>query len=304
MLESTIKFSHCNGYRNSSIYSAEIPRGSPLSVNLLVGDLLPSSQFSKTHSLRRRVGDVAHDGKWGQSETRPVRKCENPSPCQRYRWTDTYTQAIAASPFLPKQHHFSDTTPTRYYEEFVKVAGCSSPSANYTILDCLRRAGTESLQNASYTVSTSAPFGNWAFLPVTDGTLIPQSPSQQLFRKKLNGQNILVSVSLDTLKSPRAPILSGRQNTADEGPLFVPSNISSQDDLIAYIHHLLPKFSREDVDNVMQMYPSPNGPVRPSDPRFATTGLEPPSAIDISPFATGQQQRANVSSLDNGQDPD
>ena len=54
---------------------------------------------------------------------------------------------------------------------------------------------TETLQNASATISASTRTGAWGFLPVTDGVFIQQLPSQQLLQKQLNGVSLLIGVS-------------------------------------------------------------------------------------------------------------
>ena len=43
-------------------------------------------------------------------------------------------------------------------------------------------------------MSSSGPFGTWAFVPVTDGTLIKQRPSEQLPAKEVNGVFMLAGV--------------------------------------------------------------------------------------------------------------
>ena len=50
------------------------------------------------------------------------------------------------------------------------------------------------LQSASATVSTSGEFGTFAFLPVTDGSFIQATPSQQLIKKAVSGKRLLAGV--------------------------------------------------------------------------------------------------------------
>lgn len=73
--------------------------------------------------------------------------------------------------------------------------GCfngSSISANTTsIFACLVSKDTLILQQASAIVSASGLSGTWGFLPVTDGTLIQQLPSQQLLKQQVNGLRVL-----------------------------------------------------------------------------------------------------------------
>ena len=115
--------------------------------------------------------------------------------------TDSMLQAFAASPYLPEQYGYSDWIPSQSYYAFATYAGCFSDMAyGYetvprTILECLRSKDTHLLQNASFYVSSSANYGIWGFLPVTDGVIIEERPSQQLLEKRINGQRLLIGVS-------------------------------------------------------------------------------------------------------------
>ena len=109
-------------------------------------------------------------------------------------------QVIAASPFLPMQYGYADFVPSQSYYAFASALGCFGPPAlpqsnsSASIFQCLVDKDTESLQNASATISGSSRYGTWAFLPVTDGVFIQQLPSQQLLKKQINGNRILVGV--------------------------------------------------------------------------------------------------------------
>lgn len=113
-----------------------------------------------------------------------------------------FRNAIAASPFLPQQYGYKDTVPSQSYYAFASAAGCFGPPAlpqnnfNNSIFACLVSKDTTTLQNASASVSGSSRYATWAFLPVTDGLFIQQLPSQQLLKKQVNGDSILVGVSL------------------------------------------------------------------------------------------------------------
>lgn len=115
---------------------------------------------------------------------------------------------IAASPFLGQQHGYADPAPTEAYYALAEAVGCfpGAPSANYkdTVFNCLLKADTNLLQSANVNVSSSGRFGTWAFLPVTDGVYIQNTPSKQLPSEQVNGMNMLVGVgySLDYLSFP------------------------------------------------------------------------------------------------------
>lgn len=113
----------------------------------------------------------------------------------------TTDQVIAASPYLPMQYGYADFVPSQSYYAFASAVGCFGPPAlpqsntSGSIFQCLVGKDTETLQNASATISGSSRHGTWAFLPVTDHVFIQQLPSQQLLKKQVNGNRILVGVS-------------------------------------------------------------------------------------------------------------
>lgn len=50
------------------------------------------------------------------------------------------------------------------------------------------------LQNASYIVTVNAKYGQWAFVPVTDGKFVQHRPSVQLATGAVNGNRGLIGV--------------------------------------------------------------------------------------------------------------
>jgi carboxylesterase type B len=187
-----------------------------------------------------------------------------------------FQNSIAASPYLPKQYGYKDWVPSQNYYAFANAAGCSITgysNASNTIFDCLLSKDTATLQKASVAVTATVTFGTWAFLPVTDGSLVQSVPSSQLLEKRVNGRSLLVG------------------NNANEGPAFTPQTISSESALLSWLQDTLPDMDELDLDKVLLYYPISNT----SGTRFATTGVSGPSALDQSSINTGQQQRANVS---------
>ncbi len=131
-----------------------------------------------------------------------------------------FSNAIAASPFLPQQYGYKDFVPSQLYYAFASAVGCFGPLAlplsnsSSSVFECLVNKDTETLQNASATISGSSRYGTWAFLPVTDGIFIQQLPSQQLLKKQVNGDSILVGVGhylyLETLAEVSMWLTSSR----------------------------------------------------------------------------------------------
>ncbi|KAI9881282.1 MAG: hypothetical protein M1830_005568 [Pleopsidium flavum] len=196
-----------------------------------------------------------------------------------YLGDSLFSNAIAASPYLPMQYGYADFVPSQSYYAFAQAAGCFDDrafgNASTTIFQCLVGKDTMILQNASSFVSASGTYGTWGFLPVTDGAFIQQLPSQQLLRKQINGVRIL----------------SG--NNANEGPLFTPQNIATEDDFVTFLRRTFPLFTESDISKVLLYYPSTNASVDMSTPDFATSGVSGATALNESTFGTGQQQRAD-----------
>ncbi|KAJ9494403.1 hypothetical protein H2202_010186 [Exophiala xenobiotica] len=193
--------------------------------------------------------------------------------------TSLFVNTIAASPYLPMQYGYKDWLPSQSYYAFATEAGCP-PSLPYgahpqTIFQCLVGKDTDTLINASATISESGNYGTWAFLPVTDGVFVQDLPSQQLLRKQVNGITALIG------------------NNAAEGPSFVPQNITSEDNLVAWLQLTFPLFTNDDIAKVLLYYPSSNASTNPNAPLYATSGDSGPSALNQSSVGTGQQERAD-----------
>lgn len=96
------------------------------------------------------------------------------------------------------QYGYADFQPSQAYYAFAYHAGCFDGIAygntTGTIFECLVGKDEATLQNASSFVSGSGLYGTWAFVPVTDGKLIQQLPSQQLQKSQVNGQSLLIGV--------------------------------------------------------------------------------------------------------------
>ena len=80
----------------------------------------------------------------------------------------------------------------------------------------------------------------------------------------------------------------------DEGTVFVPQDITSQDDFLRWVGNTLPELSESDIAKILRYYPISNIKESSGAIKFATNGVSGPSALDQSSLATGQQQRANV----------
>lgn len=117
--------------------------------------------------------------------------------------SDILVKIHAASPYLPQQYGYADFVPSQAYYAFASAAGCFGPPAlprgniSTSVFQCLVNKDTETLQKANSLMVSLSRYAIVVFLPVTDGALVQQLPSQQLFQKKLNGVNLLIGVCLD-----------------------------------------------------------------------------------------------------------
>lgn len=131
------------------------------------------------------------------------------------RGTELFNNAIVASPYLPTQWAYNDFAPSQAYYLFAQAAGCFNQgvnTVNETIFECLQRQDTRILQNASAYVSAGGKYGQWAFIPVTDGKFIRKRPSEQLLAGEVNGVRMLSGVSLPSSLYSLASLLMMNEN--------------------------------------------------------------------------------------------
>ncbi|KAK3991556.1 lipase 4 [Cladorrhinum sp. PSN332] len=179
-----------------------------------------------------------------------------------------FKNLIAASPWVPTQPYYNDTGVVRDYTNFAALSGCSSGQKAF---DCLVGRDSLVLQYAAHLVSTNPPTPPWK--PVTDGAHITEPPSVVLHNGPVNGLRVLVG------------------NNANEGPLIPPTNITTQNDLIAWLKQNFPNLSQTNITNILAAYPAGEGSVSLNITGYETNGYGPGTAVNISQVATGQQQR-------------
>ena len=108
------------------------------------------------------------------------------------------------------------------------------------MFNCLVNAPFSRLQNASGEATKLVPYGTWAFLPVTDGSLLPQRPSTQLLAGAVNGYYIMTG------------------NNAQEGAPFVPQNISTDADVQSWATTTFPGLNNQTWAALQLAYPDPS----------------------------------------------
>ncbi|CAN9353544.1 unnamed protein product [Alternaria sp. RS040] len=183
-----------------------------------------------------------------------------------------FRNVITASPWVPYQHDYNDEVPRTAYTKFVEASGCSLEK---NTIECLRTTDTIILQNASAKVSEAGAFGTFAFLPVTDGTFVQDRLSKSLLSKSLKGKRVL----------------SG--NMANEGVPLAPPTTRTLQDFRDYVNKTFPGFSISEKSRLEETYsfPGDTSDVQRNTTRFATSGTGVPTALNMSEFGTGNQQR-------------
>lgn len=186
--------------------------------------------------------------------------------------SDSKTVCLFCSFETDDNPSYDEDFPTYLYDQFVSLSGCEGDSDK---MSCLRNQDVEVLQEANVNVTSAAAYGTWAFAPVTDGCFIQNAPSVQLLDEKaVNGNHMWAS------------------HNADEGALFVPKNITTEEALVDFLRTSFPRFDDDDIASVLETYPLGAYGADTSNPLFATAGDSGPTAVDVSPFGIGYQQRA------------
>ncbi len=168
---------------------------------------------------------------------------------------------------------YDDFQPSQSYYDIAERVGCLNDSVtqNSTVFKCLENIDSVTLQKANSYTNLAAKYGQWAFLPVTDGTFLTSRPSQQLLQGRVNGERIVVG------------------NNANEGTYFVQQNIATESQFRDFVTSNYPLLSAQNITAVMNLYwVSANISVK-----YDSNGLTPPFATSISNFAAGWQQAAN-----------
>ncbi|KAK8060815.1 carboxylesterase [Apiospora saccharicola] len=184
---------------------------------------------------------------------------------------------IAASPYLPTQcciREYSDTQPSESYYRFSQEVGCFTKEieTNGSVFDCLVSKDSETLQTASDSVSASGRYGQWAFIPVTDGTLIKERPSVQLLSGDVGGMRVLTS------------------NNLNEGAVFTPQQIKTEQAFEGFLLDNYPLLTRENITGILELY---GLPADATDILVDSNGQTPPFSTTNSEWGAGWQQVAN-----------
>ncbi|KAG6830004.1 hypothetical protein H0H92_002695 [Tricholoma furcatifolium] len=144
-----------------------------------------------------------------------------------------FRAAITSSSFLPSQYNYNDRIPEILYSEVVSQSNCSDSS---NTLDCLRNVPATDLETVNGNVGNSGFFGVFLFVPVVDGELIQERPTQALQQGKVNGE-IALSVT-----------------NAFEGELFINPDTPTDVDVANYVAQLFPNFDESEIAATVSQY--------------------------------------------------
>lgn len=160
-----------------------------------------------------------------------------------------FRRAITSSTFLPFQYKFDDPIPETVFSDVAKGVNCTDSA---DVMECLRSVSPDALETVNVNLGLSDFFGEFIFVPVVDGTFIPESPVAIITRGKLNGESLLAVT-----------------NTL-EGSIFVSTATSGT--IAEYIQNAVPTLDKENVQRAAEIYSNIPGVNGVLDQAFAVQG--------------------------------
>ena len=137
-------------------------------------------------------------------------------------------------------HPYDASIHEEQFSLFVTEAGCSNVPEQ-EITSCLPSKPEEVITTAQTTVFDAYnPSLRWAFQPVLDHDLIHSRPIDAWRSGKWN----------------RVPIMTG--HTTNEGTMYVPPALSTNEGFMDFFHTLLPHYSSEDLKTINELYSDPS----------------------------------------------
>ena len=149
-----------------------------------------------------------------------------------------FQQAIVESGLIGPG--FAPQYSTKHFDRVAIQAGCDygNPSSELS-LDCLRSLSLESLLNVSQAVEAANDpniIGEF-YTPTVDGDFIPLEPS------------LLVKSGMFS----KVPMIIGWNK--DDGALFVPQTVQTDNEVIAVFTSLFPKLKESTITQILELYP-------------------------------------------------
>ncbi|KAH8589390.1 carboxylesterase [Bisporella sp. PMI_857] len=158
-----------------------------------------------------------------------------------------FSKALASSPFWPKTYKYDAPEAQDIYDTFARLAGCSGPES----LKCLKKADLQTLRNASLQIAGSHVYNTSSYTwgPVIDGKFLTQSLSEATSKGQVNIDTGLVNYNTHEGENFIPPGLANIANTGS------PAFNSSLASLRQWATGFLPKFSEQNIDQVLDLYP-------------------------------------------------
>ncbi|PVH98172.1 alpha/beta-hydrolase [Periconia macrospinosa] len=135
------------------------------------------------------------------------------------------------------------------FARFLGLVGCGgiANDTDAAVIDCLRAAPIDLIQNASSLLYSDSEYSiTWPFQPARGGPLMEQAGSIS----GANGQFFHI------------PTIT--TNVRDEAKLYLPGNITTNSEFLAYVKTLVPGLNDQDLAELEALYPDPakdtNGP--------------------------------------------
>ncbi|KAJ3552299.1 hypothetical protein NP233_g12913 [Leucocoprinus birnbaumii] len=148
--------------------------------------------------------------------------------------------AITSSTYLPPQYAFNDRIPEKLFTDVVEQSGCSSAS---DALGCLRQVDVNTLGQVNLNLTGGQFFGTCTLVPVVDGKLITERPTELLRKGKVNGDLVLAVTN------------------SFEGTVFVDNSTANTVTAENYIPNLFPELSRKQVVAASARYANLGAPI-------------------------------------------
>ncbi|TDZ26386.1 Secreted lipase [Colletotrichum orbiculare MAFF 240422] len=165
--------------------------------------------------------------------------------------TSLFERLIVSSPYLPTQWEHDDMRPSQAYYDLAAQAGCLNNGVT---------------QNGSV----------FECLRTVDSDVLQNAsalrPTEQLLNGRVNGK----------------AILSG--SNANEGTLFVPTDVDTRDKFLARTRLDFPLLTEEDINHVMSLYDIEESPA--AEVLYDSNGVTPPFSTSLSSVAKGWLQAA------------
>ncbi|KAF7314363.1 Carboxylic ester hydrolase [Mycena kentingensis (nom. inval.)] len=149
-----------------------------------------------------------------------------------------YSAGILSSPFLPQQYPYNHWVPQAIFDGVASQAGCG----NHTTLDCLRAVDAATLETINLNTILQGFQGTSTFVPVVDGKLIQQSPTDAFLEKKTNGGSLLAMTNVE------------------EGFVFV--NQEQDYNVEEYVQQLFPTVGKKESTLIAATYAGLGSPVQ------------------------------------------